>query len=226
MTDTAPASKPARDIAAEHMVTGIPRAHIDTTVDQIIEALRGTFFECADTVFVTDTVGRLQGIVRINNLFADGQRKIGDIMEPEHESVGLGADQEQIAALAMRLNMIAVPVVDHDGRLDVLEDVNGNGLESALNKVHSLSIEAADTVYDGSVRVREAVAVEDLVVVDLRAGSHADDRAAADLARHGAGHVGAMVVTCAVVDSIVVASKIPAVHVVDIAIGIVVDPVA
>lgn len=106
-----------RDTAAEHMLTGIPKAHVDTPVDQVINALRGSVFECADTVFVTDVAGKLLGIVRIKDLFADGQLRIGDIMEPEHESVGLDADQEQIAALAIRLNMIAVPVVDHNERL-------------------------------------------------------------------------------------------------------------
>ena len=117
MADTNLDSKAARDTAAEHMLTGIPRALIDTPVDQVIEALRGSVFECADTVFVTNNSGQLLGIVRINDLFADGQLLIGDIMEPEHESVRLDADQEQIAALAMRLNMIAVPVVDHNERL-------------------------------------------------------------------------------------------------------------
>lgn len=114
MAETALTFEPVRDTAAEHMVVSIPRAHVDTTVDQVIEALRGTSFECADAVFVTDTAGRFQGIDRINDLFADGQLKIGDIMAPEHETVRLDADQEQIAALAMRLNMIAVPVVDDD----------------------------------------------------------------------------------------------------------------
>jgi magnesium transporter len=38
-------------------------------------------------------------------------------MEPEHEAVRRGDDQEEIAILAMRLNMIAVPVVDDDQRL-------------------------------------------------------------------------------------------------------------
>jgi magnesium transporter len=117
MADTALDPEAVRDTAAEHMVTGIPRAHVDTTVEEVFKALRGTLFECADTVFVTDTAGRLQGIVRINDLFADGQRRIGDIMEPEHETVRLDADQEQIAALAMRLNMIVVPVVDRNERL-------------------------------------------------------------------------------------------------------------
>ena len=117
MADTNLDPEAARDTAAEHMLTGIPRAHIDTPVDQVIEALRGSVFECADTVFVTDNAGQLLGIVRINDLFADGQLRIGDIMEPEPESVRLDADQEQIAALAMRLNMIAVPVVDRNERL-------------------------------------------------------------------------------------------------------------
>ena len=117
MANTDPNPEAIRDTAAEHMLTGIPRAHIDTPVEQVIDALRGSVFECADTVFVTDTSGHLQGIVRINDLFADGQVRIGDIMEPEHEAVKLDADQEQIAALAMRLNMIAVPVVDGNDRL-------------------------------------------------------------------------------------------------------------
>ncbi len=117
MNDIALDIEAIRNTAAEHMLTGIPRAHVDTPVDKVIETLRGSVFECADTVFVTDAAGKLLGLVRINDLFADGQLQIGDIMVPEHESVRLDADQEQIAALAMRLNMIAVPVVDRNERL-------------------------------------------------------------------------------------------------------------
>ncbi len=105
------------ETAASHMITHIPRASADMPVSEVIQSLQGQKFECADTVFVTDTEDRLQGIVRINDLFADGERRIGDIMEPEHEAVRYGDDQEQIAVLAMQLNMIAVPVVDDDGRL-------------------------------------------------------------------------------------------------------------
>jgi len=117
MNETVLDLESVRDTAAEHMLTGIPRARSDTLVDEVIKRLRGSVFECADTVFVTDSTGKLQGLVRINDLFAADQSQIGDIMEPEHESVRLDADQEQIAALAMRLNMIAVPVVDRNERL-------------------------------------------------------------------------------------------------------------
>lgn len=118
MTPENPLSATApRETAASHMVTLIPRATADTPVNIVIQSLRGQTFECADTVFVTDAKGRLEGIVRINDLFADGERRIGEIMEPKHEAVLCGDDQEQIAVLAMQLNMIAVPVVDDDARL-------------------------------------------------------------------------------------------------------------
>lgn len=106
-----------KETAASHMVTHIPRATAETPADRVIESLRGQKFECADTVFVTDAAGRLDGIVRINDLFADGGRPIREIMEPEHEAVRLEDDQEQIAVLAIKLNMIAVPIVDDDERL-------------------------------------------------------------------------------------------------------------
>lgn len=106
-----------REAAAAHMVANIPRAHMDTAVTDVIDALRGRLYDCADTVFVTDGAGRLMGIVRINDLFGDHSERIGDIMQEEHEAVLPGDDQEDIADLAIRLDMIAVPVVDDHGQL-------------------------------------------------------------------------------------------------------------
>jgi len=103
---------PLRESAASHMVRHVPQAFVNTPVNTVIQSLRGEKFECADTVFVTNSMGRLKGIVRINDLFTDGERQIGEIMEPEHEAARHDDDQEQVAVLAMRLNMIAVPVVD------------------------------------------------------------------------------------------------------------------
>jgi magnesium transporter len=99
------------------MVTKIPRAFVSTPVSTVIQSLRGQKFECADTIFVTDSEERLKGIVRINNLFTDGDHRIGEIMEPKHEAVRYEDDQEQIAVLAMQINMIAVPVVDNNDKL-------------------------------------------------------------------------------------------------------------
>lgn len=116
-SDSPPTPADGHETAASHLVTHIPRATTDMSVASVIEALRGQRYECADTIFVTDANGRLEGIVRINDLLADGHRPIVEIMEPEHEAVRPGDDQEEIAVLAMRLNMIAVPVVDDHERL-------------------------------------------------------------------------------------------------------------
>ncbi len=54
-----------RETAASHMVKLIPRATADMPMNTVIQSLRGQTFECADTIFVTDDEGRLEGIVRI-----------------------------------------------------------------------------------------------------------------------------------------------------------------
>lgn len=103
--------------AATHMVTRIPRVRGDAPAGEVAASLRGEAFDSADTVFVVDRDGRLEGIVRINDLFAGGDRRIGEIMQPEHEAVRAGDNQEAIALLAIKLDMISVPVVDEENRL-------------------------------------------------------------------------------------------------------------
>ena len=117
MTGENSSSAAVRETAGSHMVCKIPRATAETTVKTVIKSLQGEHFECADTVFVIDAAGRLEGIVRINDLLANGDRPIGEIMVSEYDGVRSDDDQEQIAVLAIRLNMIVVPVVDSHRRL-------------------------------------------------------------------------------------------------------------
>lgn len=107
-----------RETAAFHMVSSIPTATADLPVAVVMEALRGRRFDSADCVFVTDGQGRFTGIVRINDLLAaPAEQRIGAIVEDRHGTARLDDDQEHIALLAMEKDMIAVPVVDGDGRL-------------------------------------------------------------------------------------------------------------
>jgi len=99
------------------MVANIPRAKYDTPINSVLEALRGRLYDCADTVFVIDERGRLLGLVRINDLFGQDAKTIGDIMEERHEAVLPGDDQEKIAQLAIQFDMIAVPVIDDHRQL-------------------------------------------------------------------------------------------------------------
>lgn len=108
------ASRIPRETAASHMVTRVPRATVGETVSHVIDTLRGQKFDCADTVFVTDTDGKLVGIVRINDLLSATVETVDEILEPRHEAVLPDDDQEAMAVLATEYDMIAVPVVDEN----------------------------------------------------------------------------------------------------------------
>ena len=97
MTGENSSSAAVRETAGSHMVCKIPRATAETTVKTVIKSLQGEHFECADTVFVIDAAGRLEGIVRINDLLANGDRPIGEIMVSEYDGVRSDDDQEQIS---------------------------------------------------------------------------------------------------------------------------------
>ena len=106
-----------RKTAAAHMFSNVPRAHPVTPVAEVIEALRGHLYECADTVFVKGNAGQLVCVARTDALCGKPAERIGDITEEETEAVLPGDDQEDISRLAIRLKIIPVPVVDKQGQL-------------------------------------------------------------------------------------------------------------
>ena len=64
----APAPEPPLEIihetAGAHLVTNIPKATAEDRVGALVASLRGSRFDCAETLFVTDFEGRLEGIGR------------------------------------------------------------------------------------------------------------------------------------------------------------------
>src|SRR5690606_40898912 len=69
-------------------------------------------------VYVVDEDERLVGVVSLRMLLT-GKRDqpIRDVMEPELVYVDREADQEEVADIAMRYDLVAVPVVDDQRRL-------------------------------------------------------------------------------------------------------------
>ena len=84
-------------------------------------------------LYVVDAHGTLCGVVSLRQLVvADPKTPLIDMMEPEVISVMAGADQEEVARVLSRYDLLAIPVVDVDDHLigvitvddviDVLED--------------------------------------------------------------------------------------------------------
>ena len=68
--------------------------------------------------YVIDRERRLIGSVRLQQLIlASPKQTIGQVMERETRAVSVGDDQEEVAQAIQKYDMIALPVVDDDGRL-------------------------------------------------------------------------------------------------------------
>ena len=108
------------DTAGGLMTTEYIAVRPDLTAEQAITALRETAHE-AETIFyvyVTDDAGRLIGVFSLSDLvLAEPQTPVSEFMHRRVQSVNLRASQDEVAQVVAKYNILAVPVVDDEGRL-------------------------------------------------------------------------------------------------------------
>ena len=108
----------AHETAAAHVVTRVPVASPEDSVETVIEALPGSGYESANAVYVLDARGRPVGIVSLPALLAGRHdRLMHELMTSDFPTVHPEDDQEEVALAALRCGIAAVPVVDRDDRL-------------------------------------------------------------------------------------------------------------
>ncbi len=93
----------------------------DATVGQAVEAFqklaREEDVEDIHNVFVTDADRRLVGVLPIRRLLLVGaDTPIRRLMDPDVVRVGTDVDQEEVAALFKKYNLLSMPVVDDANR--------------------------------------------------------------------------------------------------------------
>jgi magnesium transporter len=72
--------------------------------------------EMAFYIYVADGAGKLQGVLSLRQLLMNsGTKQLANIMETDVIAVTPETDQEEVAHIVSRYNIMAVPVVDHDG---------------------------------------------------------------------------------------------------------------
>jgi magnesium transporter len=120
------------------------------TVDEVIEQLRTVDEETSiAALYVVDDDHRLVGYVRLRRLLASPPTaSVGDIMATDVISVGVDADQEEVADLVQKFDFIAVPVLDAHGRLvgvvtvdDILEVMEEEATEDIYKMAGSSAAE-------------------------------------------------------------------------------------
>ena len=109
------------DSAGSIMTTEYVDLHPDMTVTAAMAHIRrtGVDKETINTCYVTEKKGRrLVGAVSIRTLLlADEDATVGDIMKTNIVSVSTLEDQEEIAQLFSKYDLIAMPVVDGENRM-------------------------------------------------------------------------------------------------------------
>jgi magnesium transporter len=88
------------------------------TADAAIEEMRhlGDRIEEASYLYVVDEDRRLRGVVPLRRLVAaPPSQALGQIMIEDPVSVGARADQEEVARLVSKYNLLAIPVIDEEG---------------------------------------------------------------------------------------------------------------
>lgn len=108
------------DTAGGIMALEFLSVKVDVTVLDAIESIREKGKEIGNLyyIWVTDDYGRLVGVISLKDLvLRTPETRIGKIMNPEVISVNVKTDQEEVARLVMRYDLVNIPVVDENNRL-------------------------------------------------------------------------------------------------------------
>lgn len=118
------------------MTTDFITVSDDQTAGEVIEMLR-RLAPPADQVYylyVTDADEHLVGTITLRGLIvADPATPVRDFLRPDPISVGVETDAEEVGRAIARYNLLALPVVDDDGRLQGIVTVD-DALERALGE--------------------------------------------------------------------------------------------
>ncbi len=110
----------ADDTAGGRMATEFVAASEEMKVGEAIEKLReaAPYAESVYYLYVVDDEGHLKGVLSLRELIlAPPEAKLGDIMRRDVVAVRVDQDQEEVARVVAEHDLLAVPVVDHEGKL-------------------------------------------------------------------------------------------------------------
>ena len=108
------------DTAGGIMALEFVAVKADASVKDAIDTIREKREEVENLyyIWVVDDIGKLVGVISLKDLVLElTDRKISDIMNPEVISVHVDTDQEEVARLVKKYDLVAIPVVGDDQRL-------------------------------------------------------------------------------------------------------------
>lgn len=121
------------------------RVRHDVTVDVAIRYIRQQTRKNPETlyyIYVLDAGQHLQGVMSLRELFAaDPDAEVSEIMHRDPVTVSESTDQEDVARFIEQHDLLAVPVVDDEGRMRgivTVDDIVDVIREEATEDIHKL----------------------------------------------------------------------------------------
>ena len=140
----------AEDEAGGLMNPRYARVRPEMTTDEAIGYLRRQSRERVETiyyVYVLDAQQHLLGVVSLRELFsAPGDAQMRDLMHTDLVTITEETDQEEVSQLLAKHDLLAIPVVDHEGRMKgivTFDDVADVVVEEATEDIQKLGGSAA-----------------------------------------------------------------------------------
>ena len=143
--------------AGSVMTTEFATIPPDLTVREALDHLRraAPSRETIYYIYVTDENRKLIGVLSLKNLvLAEPDQVVKDIMEPDVIVVRVDEDQEEVARVVEKYDFLAIPVVDHAGRLvgiitqdDIIDVIREEATEDAQKMA---AMEPLETTYRSS----------------------------------------------------------------------------
>jgi magnesium transporter len=131
------------------------RVRPDMTVDEAVSYLRQQARAKVETIYIAyvlDDQRRLMGVASFRDLFAaDQAKRVRDVMRTEIVTVTEQQDQESVSRLFAQHDLVAIPVVDADGRMKgivTVDDIVDVVQEEATEDIQKFGgMEALDAPY-------------------------------------------------------------------------------
>jgi magnesium transporter len=144
------------ETAARHMVTRVPTATASERTDAVLASLIGREFDYLGAVYVLDAERRLAGYVQLTALnAAPPHTPLAELQQPPPPAAHPETDQEHAASLAIRHNVTAMPIVDHERRL--LGVVPPQALLEVLRHEHIEDLHRLAGIRHENMRARLAI---------------------------------------------------------------------
>lgn len=108
------------DTAGGLMNTQFIAVHQNATVSEAVETLKsnGDLLETLNTLFLTDSAGKLVGSVPLAKLFvASSTAPLRELCSDDSIQVSVNEKQEKVTELFDKYNLLTLPVVNDEGRL-------------------------------------------------------------------------------------------------------------